>query len=138
MNGITKYNIKNTNGITSLQLSNIILDVKDSVLYTDTTGLVSGINYSPGNNLALFTDNNALVFRQITLSDIDFGLTANRVIISDSSGGLTSSNITTTQLNQISTNTYTYSDSTTNLNLIYNYDATYKNSFIVQQYNSMY
>ena len=77
-------------------------------------------------------------FKQITLSDIDFGLTANRVVISDGSGGLTSSNITTTQLNQISTNTYTYSDSTTNLNLIYNYDATYKNSFIVQQYNSGY
>ena len=125
MNGITKYNIRNTNGITSLQLSNITLDVKDSVLYTNSNGLVGGIKYNPGNNLALFTDNNSLVFRQVVLSDINFGLTANRVVITDNSGGLTSSTITTTQLNQISTNAFTYSDSTTNLDLTYNYSATY-------------
>ena len=132
MNGIKKYNIRNTNYITPLQLINITLDVKDSVLYTNSNGLVTGIKYNPGNNLALFTDNNALTFRQVVLSDINFRLTANRVVISDNSGSLTSSNVTTTQLNQISTNAYTYSDLTTNLNLIYNYNATYKNSFIVQ------
>ena len=127
---------RSTNGLQNLNTDTISLDVLNEVLYTDNNGIINGIinaqYYLYNDKIGNFS------FKQFTLSDIDFGLTSNRVVISDGSGGLTSSNITTTQLNQISTNTYTYSDSTTNLNLIYNYDATYKNSFIVQQYNSGY
>ena len=127
---------RSTNGLQNLNTDTISLDILNEVLYTDINGIINGITnaqyYLYNDGIGNFS------FKQITLSDINFGLTANRVIISDNSGGLTSSNITTTQLNQISTNAYTYSDSTTNLNLIYNYDATYKNSFVVQQYNSGY
>ena len=99
---------RSTNGLQNLNTDTISLDILNEVLYTDNNGIINGIT---NTQYYLYNDGiGNFSFKQITLSEINFGLTANRVIISDGSGSLISSNITTTRLNQISTNTYTYSD----------------------------
>ena len=125
------------NGLKDAKYDEIVIsEISSKVLYCDSTNTVYGIDSTTTGYL--YNNASTYSYKVITLSDISFGLTSDKVIISDGSGNLTASTLSTNQLNQISTNTYYYSDSATNLDLIYNYNATYKNSFIVQQYNSGY
>ena len=86
------------------------------MLYCDSTNTVYGIDSTTTGYL--YNTASAYSYKAITLSDISFGLTSGKVIISDGSGNLTTSGVSTNQLNQISTNTYAYSDSTANLYMV--------------------
>ena len=136
MNGLNSSNIS-LNGLKDANYDELTISgISNKVLYCDSSNTVYGIDSTTTGYL--YNSASTYSYKVITLSDINFNLTTGKVIISDGGGNLTTSGVSTNQLNQISTNTYAYSDSTTNLNLIYNYYATYKNNFIVQQYNAGY
>ena len=113
MNGLNSNNIS-LNGLKDAKYDEIVISViSNKVLYCDSTNTVYGIDSTTTGYL--YNNASAYSYKLITLSDISFGLTSGKVIISDGSGNLTASGVSTNQLNQISTNTYAYSDSTANL-----------------------
>ena len=70
---------RSTNGLQNLNTDTISLDVLNEVLYTDSNGIINGIT---NTQYYLYNDGiGNFSFKQITLSDIDFGLTANCIVI---------------------------------------------------------
>ena len=92
------YFTKTINGLNKIDSDYISTSISDSILATDRKGLLYGIVSNSGKYLK---DNGSgnYAFSDITINDVNFHLNGDIVVITNSSGKLTSSVISTTKLN---------------------------------------
>ena len=107
----------------------------NKVLYTDSNSYVQGLTNATGY---LYSDGlTTYTFKTVEISDVDFGLTADRVVMSDASGKLTSSIVSQNQIEQLSTNAFSVSNTTENLYMVFEYSSLHRTNFVVQQYSNL-
>ena len=95
-------NYRSVNGYQTFDGNLILSSITNSILSTDSTGLIYGVTSNPSNFLK---DNGSgsYTFSQITSDDVQFKLNSNIVPVTDSTGTvLTNSNVSTTQVNYLS------------------------------------
>ena len=95
-------NYRSVNGYQTFDGNLILSSITNSILSTDSTGLIYGVTSNPLNFLK---DNGSgsYTFSQITSDDVQFKLNSNIVPVTDSTGTvLTNSNVSTTQVNYLS------------------------------------
>ena len=95
-------NYRSVNGYQTFDGNLILSSITNSILSTDSTGLIYGVTSNPLNFLK---DNGSgsYTFSQITSDDVQFKLNSNIVPVTDSTGTvLTNSNVSTTKVNYLS------------------------------------
>ena len=96
----TNYRI--VNGYQTFDGNLILSSITNSILSTDSTGLIYGVTLNPSNFLKDY-GSGSYTFSQTTSDDVQFKLNSNIVPVTDSTGTvLTNSNVSTTQVNYLS------------------------------------
>ena len=89
---------RNINNYETIDGDLIISEINNKILATDVDGLVYGLENNSGKFLKDIDGSGTYEFTQPTLSDIDFNLNPNIVVVTDTDGDLTNSTISTTKL----------------------------------------
>jgi len=93
---------RNINNYETIDGDLILSSITNKILSSDNDGLVYGIENNSGKFLKDVDGSGTYEFSNIILSDVDFNLNPNVVVVSDSNGDLTNSTISTTTLNYLS------------------------------------
>ena len=99
MNGYNSNKLQ-INGLDNASYTHLQLNGNtNKILYTDSNSYAQGLSNS--TRFLYSNGNTTYIFQTISSSDIDFGLTADHVVISDTSGNLGSRAVSRNQLGEL-------------------------------------